>query len=59
MHAYDKIEIPLSLEEANVVLDELTYLLTSIGINNDSSINESGGEIEKYIDVFSKFVYED
>jgi hypothetical protein len=53
-YATDRYLIDLSTEEKSSLLDELTILFTSKGMNNNSESNELGILIEELIDIFSK-----
>lgn len=49
---HKSLSIPLSEEEVEVVLDELTFLFTLKGIDKDGEPNKLGLYIEGLIDLF-------
>lgn len=55
--APNRYEIHFSDKEIESILDELTYLLTNIGLDSDSNINDIGLIIEDHIDIFSTVLY--
>lgn len=46
--------ISVSSQEQDAILDELSFLLTSIGLDNYGEVNEKGLDIEGMIDLFLK-----
>lgn len=49
--------IKLTSQEAETLVDALTYALTDIGLDETSEPNEIGLKIEKLIDQFSSSIY--
>lgn len=49
----NRILISFSNNEKTIMLDELTYLLTSIGLDDEETINQQGLIIEDIIDLFT------
>lgn len=52
-------QLTVSLEEINMVLDELTSLLAEQGLSeDDDSVNSYGLIVEEHIDIFAKALFE-
>ena len=49
--------IKVTIEEAEALLDALTYALTDIGSDEASEPNEIGLKIERLIDQLSSYIY--
>ena len=51
-HFTKQLSLPFSEKEQETLINELTFLLTSIGLDKEGNINQQGSTIEDIIDLF-------